>query len=57
MEGVFSLFKEVKLIEDFEKVLNKESNKINNLDLNEDGDIDYICVIDYVDGDVYVIVL
>ena len=44
-------------MEDFEKALNKESNKINNLDLNEDGDIDYIRVIDHVDGDVHAIVL
>ena len=44
-------------MEDFEKALNKENNKINNLDLNEDGDIDYIRVIDHVDGDVHAIVL
>ena len=57
LEGALSLFKEAKSIEDFEKALNKESNKINNLDLNEDGDIDYIRVIDHVDGDVHAIVL
>lgn len=57
LEGALSLFKEAKSMEEFEKALNKESNKINNLDLNEDGDIDYIRVIDHVDGDVHAIVL
>lgn len=57
LEGALSLFKKAKSMEDFEKALNKESNKINNLDLNEDGDIDYIRVIDHVDGDVHAIVL
>ncbi|NRB53425.1 MAG: hypothetical protein HRU41_37565 [Saprospiraceae bacterium] len=57
LEGALSLFKEAKSMEDFEKALNKENNKINNLDLNEDGDIDYIRVIDHVDGDVHAIVL
>ncbi len=57
LEGALGLFKAAKSVEDFEKALNKESNKVNNLDLNEDGDIDYIRVVDHMDGDVHAIVL
>ena len=57
LEGALSLFKAAKSMEDFEQALNKESNNVNNLDLNEDGEIDYIRVIDHVDGDVHAIVL
>ncbi|MBX2874322.1 MAG: hypothetical protein KTR30_19535 [Saprospiraceae bacterium] len=57
LEGALSLFKAAKSMEDFEKALNKESNQVNNLDLNEDGDIDYIRVIDHMDGDAHAIVL
>ena len=35
---------------DFEKQLNTTSNKINNLDLNDDGKVDYIKVTEYGKG-------
>ena len=38
-------------------MLNTEDNDVNNLDLNEDGQIDYVRVIDRVDGDAHAIVL
>ncbi|MFT5384788.1 MAG: hypothetical protein ACI8VT_003810 [Saprospiraceae bacterium] len=57
LEGALSLFEEAKSLEDFEKALNSKENNVNNLDLNEDGEIDYIRVIDHMDEDVHAIVL
>ncbi len=57
LEGALSLFKQAQSPEDFEKLLNQQDQGINNLDLNEDGEIDYIRVVDHVDGDVHAIVL
>lgn len=57
LEGALSLFQEAKSLEDFEKQLNTEKNYVNNLDLNEDGEIDYIRVIDQADKDVHAIIL
>lgn len=57
LEGALELFKNAESPEDFETKLNTEDNYVNNLDLNEDGEIDYIRVIDNVDGDVHAIVL
>lgn len=50
LNGVLELFKDSKSIEDFETKLNKEDNEVNNLDLNNDGTVDYIMVIDYQDS-------
>lgn len=50
LNGVLELFKESKDVEDFEKKLNTESNGVNNLDLNNDGEVDYIRVVDYADS-------
>lgn len=57
LEGAIALFKKAQSPEDFEKLLNTEENNVNNLDLNEDGEIDYIRVIDNMDGDVHALVL
>ncbi len=57
LEGALELFKKAESPEDFEKMLNTESNGVNNLDLNEDGEIDYIRVVDNMDGDVHALVL
>ena len=57
LEGVLELFKQAVSPEDFEKMLNSESHYVNNLDLNEDGEIDYIRVVDHMEGDVHAIVL
>lgn len=55
--AVLNLFQESETLELFEKNLNAEDSKINNLDLNNDDKIDYIKVIDNVDGDTHLIVL
>lgn len=55
--AVMNLFRESETLEAFERDLNAEDSKINNLDLNADNKIDYIKVIDYVDGDAHTIVL
>jgi hypothetical protein len=46
LEGALEMFKKAESPEQFEKMINTEDNKVNNLDLNGDGDIDYIKVID-----------
>jgi len=55
--AVMKLFQESQTIEGFERSLNDENSRINNLDLNGDNMIDYITVSDYVDGNVHTIVL
>ncbi len=55
--AVMKLFQESETLEGFERTLNDENSRINNLDLNGDNLIDYITVHDYVDGDVHSIVL
>ena len=57
LEGALELFKNAKSPEAFEKSLNQSNNNVNNLDLNEDGDIDYIRVIDNMENEVHAIVL
>jgi hypothetical protein len=55
--AVMDLFRESETLEGFERNLNDENSKINNLDLNGDNLIDYIMVSDYVNGDDHTIVL
>jgi hypothetical protein len=55
--GVMKLFQESQTLEDFERNLNDSNTMLNNLDLNGDYQVDYINVVDYVDGDVHTIVL
>lgn len=55
--AVLKIFQESETLEIFEKKLNEEDSKINNLDLDGDNEIDYIHVVDNVDGDVHTIVL
>lgn len=57
LEGALELFKKAESPEAFEKLLNTENNYVNNLDLNEDGEIDYIRVIDHVEGNSHAMVL
>ncbi len=42
--AVLDVFQKSKTLEDFESAINNEANTINNLDLNNDGKIDYIRV-------------
>ena len=55
--AVMDLFQKSETLEGFERDLNDENSRINNLDLNGDNLVDYIMVSDYVDGNVHNIVL
>jgi hypothetical protein len=44
-------------IEGIENTINDQSQKINNLDLNEDGNVDYIKTIDNVEGNAHALIL
>ena len=55
--AVMKLFQESETLEGFEKNLNAQETKINNLDLNGDDKTDYIKVIDNVNGNDHTIVL
>jgi hypothetical protein len=57
LEGALGLFKKSTSLEEFEKMLNEENNHVNNLDLNNDNDIDYIVVNDNQEGETHAIVL
>jgi hypothetical protein len=55
--AVLNLFQKSETLEGFERTLNDENSRINNLDLNGDKMVDYIIVKDYIDGNVHNIVL
>ncbi|MFK7809148.1 MAG: hypothetical protein AB8F74_15200 [Saprospiraceae bacterium] len=57
LEAALNLFKESNSPEDFEEKLNTEKYKVNNLDLNADGEIDYISIFDNTEGDLHAITL
>lgn len=57
LEGAIEFLKNSSSLEEFEKSLNTEDNYVNNLDLNRDGDIDYVMVKDNYEGKVHAIVL
>lgn len=46
LQGALEMFKNSKNLEEFEKSLNVENNYVNNLDLNNDGKIDYVRVVE-----------
>ncbi|WP_281322944.1 hypothetical protein [Flavobacterium aestivum] len=55
--AVLDLFQKSKTIEDFEKSLNDEKTKVNNLDLNDDKKVDFIKVETKKDGDNFTFIL
>jgi hypothetical protein len=55
--AVLDLFQKSKTIEEFEKTLNLEETKINNLDLNLDGKVDFIKVTTKKDGDDFMFIM
>lgn len=57
LQGALEMFKQANSPEEFEKLLNTADNHVNNLDLNGDGDVDYVRVIGKRDKDVHVFVL
>lgn len=57
LEGALTIFKKVKSIEEFERLVNDETSNVNNLDLNNDGKIDYVVVEDIKENNTHAIVL
>ncbi|MGL1932294.1 MAG: hypothetical protein OCC45_11090 [Desulfotalea sp.] len=57
LEAVASVFGESKDLEEFEKKLNDPNTQISNLDLNEDGEVDYLKVTETSNGDTHVVTL
>ncbi|MFO7622295.1 MAG: hypothetical protein R6W81_13690 [Bacteroidales bacterium] len=55
--AVMKLFQESETLEAFERSLNDENSRINNLDLNRDNYVDYIKVVNFTGGNVHTIVL
>lgn len=57
LEGALELFKQSESPEEFERLLNSADSKVNNLDLNGDGYIDYIRVHDRYEGNVHAFII
>ena len=57
LEGALEMFKNSNSLEEFEKGLNEENNQVNNLDLDGDGQTDYINVEDIKENDSHMIVM
>src|SRR6185295_18803464 len=55
--AVLTVFQKSKTIEEFEKTLNDEKTKINNLDLNLDKKVDFIKVVTKKKDDSYTFIL
>jgi len=57
LAAVLDVFQRSPTLEEFEAVLNADTSKINNLDLNNDDQIDYIKVLDKQEGTLHSIIL
>jgi hypothetical protein len=57
LHAVLELLEESENLEDFEKALNSEEKGVNNLDLNEDGEVDYIKVDETIEENTHLITL
>ena len=57
LSAVLAIFEESESPEDFEKKLNTESSNVNNLDLDGDGEVDYIRVVDSGDSTAHILTL
>lgn len=57
LEGALELFKKSASPEEFEKLLNSPDSRVNNLDLNADGSIDYIRVTDRNEGNIHAFII
>jgi hypothetical protein len=57
LQAVGELFKDSHDLAEFETRLNDPKTGINNLDLDDDGQVDYIRVVEEVDGDAHMVVL
>jgi hypothetical protein len=57
LEAVASIFGESENLEDFEKRLNDPDTRISNLDLNGDGEVDYLRVIENTKNETHLITI
>lgn len=57
LEVVASVFGEAEDLEDFEKRLNDPETQITNLDMNEDGEVDYLRVVEIVEDETHFITI
>ncbi|MFQ6113843.1 MAG: hypothetical protein ACE5NG_07100, partial [bacterium] len=57
LKAVSELFKDSENLEEFEKALNDPEAGINNLDLDQNGEVDFIRVVEEVADDTHVIIL
>ena len=57
LRAVASLFGDAKDLEDFERQLNDPTIQISNLDLNDDNQVDYLRVIESVEGNTHLIIV
>ncbi|MFH1940831.1 MAG: hypothetical protein ABIL68_01910 [bacterium] len=57
LQAISELFKESEDLESFEKALNDSDVGVNNLDLDENGEVDFIRVVEEATDDLHVIVL
>lgn len=57
LQGALEMFKQASSPEDFEKLINTADKHVNNLDLNGDGDVDYIKVISKGEKNVHAFIL
>ncbi|WP_204356550.1 hypothetical protein [Arcticibacterium luteifluviistationis] len=57
LEAVASIFGESRNLEDFEHRLNDPKSKISNLDLNEDGYVDYLRMIESVERGIHIVAI
>lgn len=57
LEAVASVFGEAKNLEDFERMLNDPELQISNLDLNRNGEVDYLRVIETSEHNTHLIVI
>lgn len=57
LEGALAIFKNSNSLEEFEKSINTKENDVNNLDLNNDDEIDYINVEAIKENNSHIIIL
>lgn len=57
LEGAIELFRDSRSVNNFERKLNRQDSWVNNLDLNYDGEIDYVRVEHRNRGDFHAIIL
>ncbi len=57
LHAVAEIFKDSPNLEEFEKTLNDPDEGINNLDLDKNGEVDFIRVVEEVSGETHIIIL